>query len=142
VTIRGAGGGEPALLLASPAAGLTFKGVTHLVFVISEMPVRPVLSTIAALSMLVAPFAFAQELTTEELLDPAIPQEERICDLEIAEVEALLDENIEAFGRLEQTRMRQQLREAQNFCDDGNEVMAAIRLEAVMAVIEVTGVAD
>ena len=103
---------------------------------------RPVLPTIAALSMLLGSFASAQEAVTEELLDPVIPQEERICDLEIAEVEALLDENIEAFGRLEQSRMRQQLVEAQNFCDDGNEVMAAIRLEAVMAVIEVTGVAD
>ena len=103
---------------------------------------RPVLPTIAALGLLVVPLAIAQELTTEELLDPAMPQEERICDLEIDEVEALLDQNIEAFGRLEQTRLRGQLEEAQQFCDDGNEVMAAIRLEAVMAVIEVTGVAD
>jgi hypothetical protein len=110
--------------------------------VISETPVRPVLPTIATLSLLLGSLASAQEAVTEDLLDPEIPQEERICDLEIAEVEALLDENIEAFGRLEQSRMRQQLEEAQAFCDDGNEVMAAIRLEAVMAVIEVTGVAD
>ena len=103
---------------------------------------RPVLPAIAALSMLMGPLALAQEATTEDLLDPAIPQEERICALEIDEVEALLDENIEAFGRLEQSRLRQQLDEAQGYCDDGNEVMAAIRLEAVMAVIEVTGVAD
>jgi hypothetical protein len=122
--------------------GLTFKGVTHTVFVISETLVRPVLPTIAALGILLGSYAAAQEAVTEGLVDPEIPQEERICDLEIDEVEALLDDNIEAFGRLEQSRLRQQLDEAQEFCDDGNEVMAAIRLEAVMAVIEVTGVAD
>lgn len=103
---------------------------------------RFALPVVAACSLVWLPLAAAQEVMTEDLLDPAIPQEERICDLEIAEVEALLEENIDAFGRLEQTRMRTQLDEAQAFCDDGNEVMAAIRLEAVMAVIEVTGVAD
>ncbi len=103
---------------------------------------RPFLPTIAALGMLMGSLASAQESVTDDLVDPEVPQQERICDLEIDEVEALLDENIEAFGRLEQTRLRQQLEEAQAFCDDGNEVMAAIRLEAVMAVIEVTGVAD
>jgi hypothetical protein len=122
--------------------GLTFKGVTHTVFVISETLVRPVLPIIAALGILLGSYAAAQEAVTEGLVNPEIPQEERICDLEIDEVEALLDDNIEAFGRLEQSRLRQQLDEAQEFCDDGNEVMAAIRLEAVMAVIEVTGVAD
>ena len=113
-----------------------------MVFVISETLVRPLLPIIAALSMLLGSLASAQEAVTDDLVDPAIPQQERICDLEIEEVEALLDENIEAFGRLEQSRLRQQLAEAQDFCDDGNEVMAAIRLEAVMAVIEVTGVTD
>ncbi len=103
---------------------------------------RLALPVFAALSLLLGPLAVAQEVTTNDLLDPEVPQEERICDLEIAEVEAQVEENIEAFGRLEQARMRQQLDEAQAFCDDGNEVMAAIRLEAVMALIEVTGVAD
>lgn len=86
--------------------------------------------------------ASAQDTPTEDLIDPEVPQQERICDMEIDEVEALLDENIEAFGRLEQSRLQQQLDEAQEFCDSGNEVMAAIRLEAVMAVIEVSGVAE
>ena len=103
---------------------------------------RFALPALVAFGLCAAPLAGAQEAITEDLLGPEIPQEERICDREIAEVEALLVDNIEAFGRLEQERLRTQLDEAQAFCDDGNEVMAAIRLEAVMAVIEVTGVAD
>jgi hypothetical protein len=78
----------------------------------------------------------------EELLDPEIPQQERICDLEIARVEAILDETVGEFGRMEQMRLRTQLDEARAYCDDNNEVMAAIRLEAVAAVIEVTGVGE
>jgi hypothetical protein len=78
----------------------------------------------------------------DELLDPEIPQQERICDLEIARVEAILDETVEEFGGMEQMRLRTQLDEARAFCDDDNEVMAAIRLEAVTAVIEVTGVGE
>lgn len=103
---------------------------------------RLALPVFAVCSLVLMPLASAQEVTTEDLLDPEIPQEERICDLEIAKVEAIMEEHIDAFGRMEQARMRQQLDEAQAYCDDGNEVMAAIRLEAVMAVIEVTGVAD
>jgi hypothetical protein len=110
--------------------------------VISEIRVRALFPAIAALGMLVVPPAIAQEATTEELLESAVPQEERICDLEIAEVEARLDENIDAFGRMEQARMRDQLREAREFCDDGNQMMAAIRLEAVTAVLDVTAAAD
>jgi len=104
--------------------------------------VRFALPVFAVCSLFLVPLASAQEVTTEDLLDPEIPQEERICDLEIAKVESLMEEHIDAFGRMEQARMRQQLDQARAFCDDGNEVMAAIRLEAVMAVIEVTGVAD
>jgi hypothetical protein len=92
--------------------------------------------------MLAAPPAVGQEATTEELLESAVPQEERICDREIAEVEARLDENIEAFEPLEQERMRDQLREAQELCDAGNQMMAAIRLEAVTAVLDVTSTAN
>lgn len=87
-------------------------------------------------------FAIAQDVTADDLLDPELAPEERICDLEIAKVEATLDEHVQAFDQMEQSRLRTQLREAQDLCDDGNEVMAAIRLEAVTAVIEVTGVAD
>jgi hypothetical protein len=43
---------------------------------------------------------------------------------------------------MEQMRLRTQLDEARAYCDDNNEVMAAIRLEAVTAVIEVTGVGE
>lgn len=103
---------------------------------------RFALSAFAAFCLLAVPLLSAQEVTPEDLLDPEVPQEERICDLEIAKVEAILEEHIDSFGRMEQARMRQQLDEAQAYCDDGNEVMAAIRLEAVMAIIEVTGVAD
>ena len=108
----------------------------------SEILVRAFLPAIAVLSMLAVPPALAQESTTEELLESAVPQEERICDLEIAEVEARFDENIDAFGRLEQARMREQLSEAHEFCDAGNQMMAAIRLEAVTAVLDVTTAAE
>jgi hypothetical protein len=81
----------------------------------------------------------AQEVDVEQLVDEAVPQQERICDREIDEVEARLEASIDSFGPMEQDRLRTQLDEAQEFCDDGNEVMAAIRLEAVTAVIEVSG---
>jgi hypothetical protein len=83
--------------------------------------------------------AQAQTVTADDLLDPELPPAERICDREIDEVEAMLEEKIDSFGRMEQERLRTQLDEAQAYCDDGNEVMAAIRLEAVSAVIEVIG---
>lgn len=83
--------------------------------------------------------ALAQEVDVDALVEEAVPQQERICDREIDEVEAMLQEKIDSFGRMEQDRLRTQLDEAQQYCDDGNEVMAAIRLEAVTAVIEVTG---
>jgi|GEM_PF-3157360 len=109
--------------------------------VIWETSVRLALPAIVVLGLCLVPPAGAQD-GTDDLVDPEVPQEERICDMEIDEVETLLDEKIDAFGRLEQERLRTQLEEAQQFCDDGNEVMAAIRLEAVMAVLEVTGAAD
>lgn len=109
--------------------------------VIWEISVRLALPAFVTLGLYFAPLAGAQEVTND-LVDPEVPQQERICAMEIDEVEALLNENIDAFGRQEQERLRTQLDEAQAFCDDGNEMMAAIRLEAVMAVIEVTGVAD
>jgi hypothetical protein len=83
--------------------------------------------------------ALAQEVDVETLVEEAVPQKERICDQEVDEVEAMLQEKIDSFGRMEQERLRTQLDEAQAYCDDGNEVMAAIRLEAVTAVIEVIG---
>lgn len=102
---------------------------------------RLALPLVVILNLCSVPLAGAQEVT-DDLVDPEVPQQERICDTEIDEVEALLEENIDAFGRMEQERLRTQLEEAQQFCDEGNEMMAAIRLEAVMAMIEVSGVAD
>ncbi len=86
--------------------------------------------------------AQAQEVTADDLRDAELPPAERICDLEIARVEAILDANLDSFGRMQQGRLRSQLDEAQAFCDDGNEAMAAIRLEAVTAVVEVTAPTD
>lgn len=86
--------------------------------------------------------AQALEVTADDLRDPELPPAERICDLEIARVEAILDANLDSFGRMQQSRLRSQLDEAQAFCDDGNEAMAAIRLEAVTAVVEVTAPTD
>ena len=103
---------------------------------------RLALPVIAALGLCVAPFAGAQEATENHLIDPEGPQQERICEQEIDEVDALLQEKIDAFEPIEQERLQTQLDEARTLCNDGNEVMAAIRLEAVMAIIEVTGVAD
>ena len=104
---------------------------------------RRALPTFAALALFAAAgLAHAQVATTDDPVDPAMPQQERICDLEIDEVEAVLDEHVESFEPMEQSRLRTQLDEAQAFCDDDNEVMAAIRLEAVTAVIEVTGVGE
>lgn len=109
----------------------------------SETLVRPTLPALVAFTLLAAGgLAQAQEATPADLIDPEIPQQERICDVEIDEVEAILDENLDSFEELEQQRLRTQLDEARAFCDDGNEVMAAIRLEAVTAVVEVTAGAD
>lgn len=95
---------------------------------------------VAALAMLLSgSLALAQEVDVDSLVEDAVPQQERICDREIDEVEARLEASIDSFGPMEQDRLRTQLDEAQQFCDDGNEVMAAIRLEAVTAVIEVSG---
>jgi hypothetical protein len=107
-----------------------------------ETAVRLALPIVVAIALSLAPFAGAQEATEEDLVDPEVPQQERICDQEIDEVEASLEAKIDAFEPAEQERLRRQLVEAQELCDDDNEVMAAIRLEAVTAIIEVTGVAD
>jgi hypothetical protein len=97
-------------------------------------------AVVAALAVLLwSSLALAQEVDVDALVEEAVPQQERICDQEVDEVEAMLQEKIDSFGRMEQERLRTQLDEAQAYCDDGNEVMAAIRLEAVTAVIEVTG---
>lgn len=74
--------------------------------------------------------------------DPSISQQERICDREIDEVETAMAEHAESFDEMERARMITLLGEARRFCDDGNEVMAAIRLEAVAALIEITRPAE
>ncbi len=101
-----------------------------------------IVAAFAAPIVITGLLAAAQTEPADDLVDPAVPQEERICDQEIDEVEARLEATIDSFSRLEQERLRTQLDEAQQFCDDGNQMMAAIRLEAVTAVIEVSGSAN
>lgn len=100
----------------------------------------------AAVSLLVAMVLFsgassalAQESPINELRESELPQEERICQVEIEAVQAILDEKLESLDEMQQRRLRTQLDEARAFCEAGNEVMAAVRLEAVAAMIEVTG---
>lgn len=95
------------------------------------------LPALAFVALLWGGAAEAQTITTPEPVDPGVTQEERICDMEIAEVEEAMANYAEDFDQMEQARMRTQLDEARQFCDDGNEVMAAIRLEALTAMLEV-----
>ena len=100
-----------------------------------EAPLRFFLAAAPIIALLAGHAVQAQ--VTDDPIDLEIPQEERICNIEIAEVEERMEERIDEFPRLEQARLQQQLREAQDYCDEGNEVMAAIRLEAVIATLEV-----
>lgn len=75
--------------------------------------------------------------TTTEPIDPTIPQEERICEIEIAEVTDMRNEAEVELEPMQQNQLDRLMGEAQAFCDDDNGVMAAIRLEAARAIIEV-----
>lgn len=86
-------------------------------------------------ALLLAGNAAAQ--TTTEPIDPTIPQEERICEIEIAEVAAMRAEAAGEIEPMQEAQLDRLMAEAQGFCDDNNEVMAAIRLEAAQAIIEV-----
>jgi hypothetical protein len=92
------------------------------IIALPEKLVRIALSVILATTMLAAAVVQAQ-VTTEDPLDPELPREERICELEIARVEEALDESKSEFGGMERARMETQLDEARGFCEDGNEIM-------------------
>jgi hypothetical protein len=103
------------------------------------MVVSSIIPVLMAATLLMVGTAWSQETATTERIDPEVPQAERICEQEIAEAKLLMAANIDDFGPMDQARMDQLLAEAEEFCADDNEVMAAIRLEALQAIIEVTG---
>lgn len=75
--------------------------------------------------------------TATDPIDPTISQDERICEVEIAEIEAM---RADAEGELEpmqEAQLDRLMAEARDFCERDNGVMAAIRLEAARAMIEV-----
>lgn len=82
--------------------------------------------------------AVAQDDTAAPDADAAAPQAERICQQEIVDSEALVAGSSADLEPADQARVESLLAEAQTFCDENNEVMAAIRLEALQAIIEIT----
>ena len=97
---------------------------------------RILLSTPLVVTVLFAG-ASLQAQTESGQVGSTIPQEERICEIEIQEVEEM---RVGAEGDLEPMQVAQLERlmaEAREFCESGNSVMAAIRLEAAQAMIEV-----
>lgn len=93
-------------------------------------------AAIAAVSTIGA--SVAQDDTTAPATDAAAPQAERICQQEIVDSEALVADSSASLEPADQARVESLLAEAQTFCDEDNEVMAAIRLEALQAIIEIT----
>jgi hypothetical protein len=82
--------------------------------------------------------AVAQDDTAAPATDAAAPQAERICEQEIVDSQALVAGSSASLEPADQARVESLLAEAQAFCDENNEVMAAIRLEALQAIIEIT----
>lgn len=82
--------------------------------------------------------AVAQDEAAAPAADVAAPQAERICRQEIADSEVLVADSVASLEPADQVRVENLLAEAHTFCDEGNEVMAAIRLEALQAIIEIT----
>ncbi len=82
--------------------------------------------------------AVAQDDTAAPATDAAAPQAERICEQEIVDSAALVASSSASLEPADQARVESLLAEAQAFCDENNEVMAAIRLEALQAIIEIT----
>jgi len=95
-----------------------------------------ILVAVAAMSSIGA--AVAQDDTVAPETDAAAPQAERICQQEIVESEALVADAASSLEPADEARVASLLAEAQTFCDENNEVMAAIRLEALQAIIEIT----
>lgn len=103
---------------------------------------RIILPGVFLVSLLGGQAALAQSSTASDTIDPTVPAEERICETEIAEVEELRAEMAGEFTELDEQRMDALLEEARQFCEEENEVMAAIRLETVTAMIDITGPGD
>lgn len=95
-----------------------------------------ILVAVAAIGSIGA--AVAQDDTAAPETDPAAPQAERICQQEINASEDLVADAAGSLEPADEARVADLLAEAQTFCDDDNEVMAAIRLEALQAIIEIT----
>ena len=94
------------------------------------------MTVIAVVSSLGA--AVAQDEEAAPATDVTAPQAERICQQEIDDSEALVAESSADLEPADQVRVESLLAEAQTFCNEDNEVMAAIRLEALQAIIEIT----
>lgn len=84
-----------------------------------------------------APVARSAQAQTTDPVDPAISQNERICEIEISEVEAMRSDALGDLEPMQEAELERLMAEARDFCDDDNGVMAAIRLEAAKAIIEV-----
>jgi hypothetical protein len=82
--------------------------------------------------------AVAQDDTAAPATDATAPQAERICEQEIIDSEAMVADSADSLELADQARVATLLDEARAFCDQNNEVMAAIRLEALQAIIEIT----
>lgn len=80
----------------------------------------------------------AQNEAAAPAADAVAPQAERICEQEIAEAGAMVAESGGDLDFADQDRVTRLLDEAQAFCDENNEMMAAIRLETLQAIIEIT----
>lgn len=80
----------------------------------------------------------AQDEAVGPAADAVAPQAERICEQEIADAEAMVAESGGELSIADQERVARLLDEAQTFCDESNEMMAAIRLEALQAIIEIS----
>lgn len=94
------------------------------------------IAAVAAMSSIGA--AVAQDEEVAPSTDAAAPQAERICQQEIVDSEALVADSSAKLEPADQARVESLLADAQTFCDEDNEVMAAIRLEALQAIIEIT----
>jgi hypothetical protein len=81
--------------------------------------------------------ASLQAQTESGQVDQTNSQEERICEIEIQEVEEMRAGAEGELDPMQVAKLERLMAEAREFCERGNSVMAAIRLEAAQAMIEV-----
>jgi hypothetical protein len=81
--------------------------------------------------------ASLQAQTESGQVDSTISQEERICKIEVQEVEEMRAGAEGELDPMQVAKLERLMAEAREFCERGNSVMAAIRLEAAQAMIEV-----